>query len=92
MTKQFRITSEDFKPIADAPDDCYLSPDDLVHELKKSNLGGLGGRAALENYVAQQPKMNIAGSDNGRIQREQNIKPGTKEWFDLWFPRKQWGR
>ena len=90
MTKEFRITSEDFKPIGDGPDDCVLSPDDPVHELKRSNLGGLGSRAALEKYASQQPKMTITGSDNGRIQREQNIKAGTPEWFDLWFPRKKW--
>lgn len=25
----------------------------------------------------------------GQIQREQNIKPGTDEWFKLWFARPQ---
>jgi hypothetical protein len=90
MTKEFRITSDDFKVIGDGIDDCYIAPDDPVHELKRSNLGGLGGRVALEKYVALQPQPSITGSDNGRIQREQNIKAGTKEWFDLWFPRKQW--
>ena len=27
----------------------------------------------------------IAADDRGRIQREQNIQPGTPEWFQLWF-------
>jgi hypothetical protein len=24
-------------------------------------------------------------AENARIMREQNIKPGTPEWFKLWF-------
>jgi hypothetical protein len=27
----------------------------------------------------------IMGTDKGCIQREQNIKPGTEDWFKLWF-------
>ena len=87
MTKEFRITSEDFKVIGDDIDDCYISPDDPVHELKRTSLGGLGSRAALEKYVANQPQPSITGSDNSRIQREQNIRPGTQEWFRLHFAK-----
>lgn len=25
-------------------------------------------------------------AENAKIVKEQNIKPGTKEWFDTWFP------
>ena len=31
--------------------------------------------------------ISITGSDKGRVQREKNIKPGTDEWFKLWFSR-----
>lgn len=30
--------------------------------------------------------VNPEPKDNGKIMREQNIKPGTDEWFKLWFP------
>lgn len=29
--------------------------------------------------------ISITGSDKRRIEREQNIQPGTPEWFQLWF-------
>jgi len=29
--------------------------------------------------------ISVTGSENLRIERENNIKPGTPEWFKLWF-------
>lgn len=83
--KQYRITSADITP--QSADDCYLAPDDPIHALKAvSQLGGLGGESALAEYrQLQLPK--IEGNDKGRIAREQNIKPGTPEWFTHWFGR-----
>lgn len=83
--KQYRITTADLLPHDE--NDCYLSPDDPIHELKKvSMLGGLGGEQALANYNNLQLP-NIVGSDKGRIAREQGIKPGTPAWFEHWFGR-----
>jgi hypothetical protein len=49
-----------------------------------SAMGGLGSGEALARYNATM-KQPIAGSNKGQIQREQGIKPGTDEWFKLWF-------
>ena len=85
--KQYRITTQDVNPSTD--EDCYLAPDDPIHTLMPASMmGGIGGAEALANYNNLQLPQ-IHGSDNGRIQREQNIKPGTEEWFKLWFGRKQ---
>lgn len=83
--KQYRITSADLNMSSE--DDCYLAPDDPIHELKAlSGLGGLGGEARLHEYRANQgSNISVTGTDKGRIQRENNIKPGTPEWFKLWF-------
>jgi len=29
--------------------------------------------------------ISLTGSEKRRIEREQNIQPGTPEWFQLWF-------
>jgi hypothetical protein len=29
--------------------------------------------------------ISIAGSEKRKLEREHNIKPGTPEWFKLWF-------
>jgi hypothetical protein len=80
--KQYRITSADLS--TDSPDDCYLSPDDPIQELKISAyMGGLGADARLQEYRANQSP--TFSDTRGQIQREQNIKAGTPEWFKLWF-------
>jgi hypothetical protein len=83
--KQYRITTQDLNQ--DSADDCYLDPKDPVQELKiLSGMGGLGGEARLHEYrVNQGSNISVTGNENGRIQREQNIQPGTPEWFKLWF-------
>ena len=39
--------------------------------------------------ASSQPKENISitGTEKARMQRKHNIKPGTEEWFKLWFSR-----
>jgi hypothetical protein len=88
--KQYRITSEDVLPKSD--NDCYLAPDDPIHELKVvQHLAGLGGEARLAEYrvhtnaVNKGSNITATAAENARIQREQNIRPGTSEWFKLWF-------
>lgn len=81
--KQYRITSQDI--IQNAPEDCYLSPDDPIHELKISQqLGGLGSQQRLDAHRATKFDNNIS-INKGQEQQEKNIKPGTDEWFKLWF-------
>lgn len=87
--KQYKITSYDINQ--DSPDDCYLAPNDPIHELKAlSGLGGLGGQARLEEYRAKQAgsygqEMSANGTRKAELMRQNNIQPGTPEWFKLWF-------
>jgi hypothetical protein len=88
--KQYKITSADIQP--DSPEDCQLDPNDPIHELKVVQyLAGLGGEARLQEYRAHNAAVNqgsnitATAAENARIMREQNIQPGTKEWFKLWF-------
>lgn len=80
--KQYRITTEHINQSSE--DDCYLAPEDPIHELKAiQHLAGLGAEAKL--HEMRGINISVTGSENARIQREQNIKPGTPEWFKLWF-------
>ena len=83
--KQYRVTTENINQ--DSPDDCYLAPSDPIHEIKiLQHLGGINSQNRLHEYrVSQGSNISVTGSEKGRIQREQNIKPGTPEWFRLWF-------
>ncbi len=83
--KQYRVTTSNINQ--DSPDDCYLSPDDPIQELKVLQyLGGINAHNRLhELRVNQGSNISVTGDEKGRIQREQNIKPGSPEWFKLWF-------
>ena len=83
--KQYRITSEELNQ--DSPEDCYLAPNDPVQELRiLSGMGGLGGQARLHEYRANQgSNISVTGMQNQELERKHNIKPGTPEWFKLWF-------
>lgn len=93
--KQFRITRENI--LQDSPDDCYLSPDDPIHELKISSyLGGLGSEQRLREYKAKQQTINnstvkdgfMSANDKAKYMKEYNITPGTPAWFELWYGNK----
>lgn len=80
--KQYRITTENLPQSNN--DDCYLAPNDPIHELIATQvLDGLGSQQRLDDYRSKQ-YIDIS-NNKGQIQREQNIKPGTDEWFKLWF-------
>jgi hypothetical protein len=88
--KQYRITSEHLN--TDSPDDAYLAPDDPIHELKAIQyLAGLGSQARLQEYRAHTEAINkgsnisVTGNEKGELMKKHNIKPGTPEWFKLWF-------
>ena len=83
MTKEYRITAASFTE--DITDDCYLSPDDPIHDLKPAAMmGGIGSESALAKYNAIS-KPVIVGSTKGEEARELGIKPGTEAWFKHWF-------
>jgi hypothetical protein len=83
--KQYRVTTKDLNQ--DSQEDCYLDPNDPIQELKiLSGLGGLNGQARLQEYRGMQgSNISATGDNKGKLQRENNIKPGTPEWFKLWF-------
>lgn len=59
--------------------------DDLAR-LKK--LAGVdSGANASGNMSPVGSNISITGMEKRRLEKEHNIKPGTPEWFKLWFSR-----
>lgn len=86
MVKQYRITTENIT--TDSDDDCYLAPEDPIHELKVIQyLGGINAQSRLAEYRAanQGSNISVTGTEKAELMRKHNIKPGTPEWFKLWF-------
>lgn len=83
--KQYRITTDNLNQ--DSPDDCFLDKNDPIYELKSLQyLAGLGHSARLHEYrVDQGSNISVTGNEKGELMKKNNIKPGTPEWFQLWF-------
>ena len=85
--KQYYITQENIPQ--DSSDDCYLAPEDPIHELKiGAMMGGLGAEHRIAEYRASQKVINTnSGIDRNEIMRKHNIKPGSAEYIKLWFAK-----
>jgi len=54
---------------------------DSIEELKR--LAGINEFQGYTEYTLE--NISDAATANRKKEREQNIKPGTDEWFKLWF-------
>jgi hypothetical protein len=78
--KQYKITADNINKGSD--DDCVLDPSDPIYEIKRLQyLGGLG----YQPYIPEGSNISTTGMENQRLEKENNIRPGTPEWFKLWF-------
>jgi hypothetical protein len=84
--KQYRITSSNFVLPGETGDpDAYMDPDDLT---RLKEMAGIG--SGIPKAPAPSTKdVNISntGTEKAQLMRKHNIKPGTPEWFQLWFSR-----
>jgi len=66
--KQYRFVAADFSTIDPTIPDAYIDPE----VLEAVRMG------------RETPLPKIESKNLGKIQREQNIRPGTDAWFKLW--------
>lgn len=59
---------------------------DSIEELK--TLAGITNRAVMQEYKGY-PGSNISvtGNEKGELMKKHDIRPGTEEWFRLWFSK-----
>lgn len=78
--KQYKITTDNISK--DTEEDCVLDPNDPMNEIKRMQyLGGVG----YQPYVPEGINISTSGTETRELERKHNIKPGTPEWFQLWF-------
>jgi hypothetical protein len=39
------------------------------------------------NKASEGSNISITGNEKGELMKKHNIKPGTPEWFQLWFSK-----
>ena len=51
-------------------------------------LAGIGNRAVMQEYKGfAGSNISVTGSEKGELMRQHNIRPGTEDWFRLWFSK-----
>ena len=81
--KQYRISAEDFRqPDASIPD-AHLDPSE-INNLQR--LAGIVTSTPLPNYTEGSNISNTA-MEKVNLMKSNDIRPGTQEWFQLWFSR-----
>jgi hypothetical protein len=58
-----------------------------MDELDKiKQLAGIRPYTGLKEYsIDEGSNISITGNEKGELMKKHNIKPGTPEWFQLWF-------
>lgn len=80
--KQYKITTDNLN--TNSADDCVLDPNDPIHEIKQMQyLAGLGNAAKLTKYEGS--NISVTGNEKADLMKKHDIRPGTPEWFQLWF-------
>lgn len=87
-----KLTSQDFYKTEDLIPEAVLDENDAIHDIQR--LAGLSDANAgkLTEYsgyksVAKTDISNVSHTANEKIQyqHENNIQPGTPDWFRLWY-------
>ena len=90
-SKQYSIRTEDFTN--SHIDEAVLDSSDPIHEIKRlAGLSSIGNVGKLSEYKDPTSEMANQGSNPSitamekiQYQNNNNIQPGTPEWFRLWF-------
>lgn len=92
MSNQVRLTSKDFYNTEDLIPETVLDENDPIMDIQRlaglsdANTGKLTEYSGY-NSVAKTDVSNVSYTANEKIQYQNNnnIQPGTPEWFRLWF-------
>jgi hypothetical protein len=51
-------------------------------------LAGIGNRAVMQEYKGfPGSNISVTGNEKGELMKRHDIRPGTDEWFRLWFSK-----
>ena len=59
-----------------------------INEIARlKRLAGITDKQGNTVKSSDESNLSVTGSQKGKYQREKNIRPGSDEWFQLWFSR-----
>lgn len=94
MRQLFRVTAEDFAPKEPTIPDAVMDSDDLIRLRQLAGLNETHDGRATSTYTnpggLRSPVGSVADSEAASkrtIEAQKKIKPGSDEWFRLWFAK-----
>lgn len=94
VSNQLKLTSANFVQSEgqDLIPEAVLDAADPIHQIQQ--LAGIGNQANLNEYTGYNsiPKTegsncSITAMEKVNYQQQNNVQPGTPEWFRLWFSK-----
>jgi len=88
-SKQYVVRTQDYTN--EGIDDAVLDDADPIHEIKRlaglgnNNIGTLQEYTGPDSVSTEGSNPSITANEKIKYQQENDIKPGTPEWFRLWF-------
>lgn len=91
MSKELKLTSADFYNTEDLIPEAVLDDADPLHDIQRlaglsnNNLGRLQEYKGEGSVVTDGSNPSITANEKIQFQQQNNIQPGTPDWFRLWF-------
>lgn len=76
--RQYRFVSQDYAPKETIPD-AVMDANDPAFQIANGVVPKMN--------VMDMPGWTTPAQNKAQLMKENNIKPGTEEWFKLWFNR-----
>lgn len=94
-SNELKLTSADFVPQAEKEviPEAVLDANDPIHDimhlagLSSNNIGRLQEYKGEGSVQTDGSNMSVTANKNIQYQQDNNIQPGSPEWFKLWFSK-----
>ena len=93
MSDHIRLTSADFYSTEDLLPEAVLDDADPIHDmmrlagLSNNNIGRLQEYSGEGSVQTNGSNMSVTAMEKINYQQENNVQPGSPEWFRLWFSK-----
>lgn len=82
--KQYKISAESFSQSGAEPD-AVMDPADLADLQRLAGIQSIP--VGMPRLSETGSNISVTGNEKAQLMKKNNIKPGTPEWFQLWFSR-----
>jgi len=93
VSNHIRLTSSDFYSAEDLLPEAVLDANDPIHDMMRlaglpnNNIGRLQEYKGVGSVQTTGSNPSITANEKIQYQNNNNVQPGSPEWFRLWFSK-----